>query len=82
MLSLTLFNLPIAMPLTRVTLRKGCTGHAFFPGLIALGFCYKSVKKLTFSGHASVMSVPNNSALTILTIHFQHHYIYSTHEPT
>lgn len=74
MLSSTQFILLKAMPLLGVTLLKRCSGHAFFLGLAALGFCYKSVKKVTFSGHASVMTVLNNSALTIPTTQPQHHY--------
>ncbi len=40
--------------------------YAFFYGVAALVLCYKSVKKVTFIGHPSVMTTVKNSPRIIL----------------
>ena len=74
MLSSTQFNLFKVIPLLGVILRNRSFGHAFFRATPALGLCYKSVKKMTFSGHATVMTVVKNSAQIIHTTEFCHPY--------
>lgn len=76
------FILRLAMPFQGVTWLKWFTGYAFFLVLLSLRHCYKSVKKVTFVGHATVMTVVKNSALTKLTIACSPHFEHITNELT
>lgn len=45
---------------------KCSADYAFFCAVAVIGLCYKSVKKVTFSGHAIVMTIVKNSPQIIL----------------
>lgn len=60
-----IYNLKL-QPLVGVVWLNHFADYAFFYGVAALVLCYKSVKKVTFIGHPSVMTTVKNSPRIIL----------------